>query len=134
LKHRVPRRISRQKSFTAWIKAINARKAEFSAQDYLASIASGLAEAAGFGTTTLANLEAFPELLTRDAAATAEDVVVAEMIDVREPQSAVVASEQCDQFRTNEMAGGIGWPPRAFHRSATPTPKLLGSRRVPICC
>src|SRR5437588_12237825 len=56
-------KIPRQKSFTNWIRAINAEKAGLTAQDYVASINAGSAEAYRFGTTTIANLTAFPELI-----------------------------------------------------------------------
>src|SRR6266542_2761352 len=56
-------KIPPKKSFVDWIGAINAEKAKLSEQDYLASIAEGFAEAKRFGTTTIANLTAFPELI-----------------------------------------------------------------------
>ena len=55
-------KIPRQKSFTDWIRAINAAKAKLLPDDYVASINAGFAEAKQFGTTTMANLTAFPEL------------------------------------------------------------------------
>ena len=80
-------KIASQKSFTDWIRAINAEKAKLSEPDYLAAIAEGFAEAKKFGTTTIANLEAFPELIakTRPSIRT---WWFAEMIDVREPDHA----------------------------------------------
>jgi cytosine/adenosine deaminase-related metal-dependent hydrolase len=80
-------KIPRQKSFTNWIRAINAEKAGLTVQDYVASINAGLAEARRFGTTTIANLTAFPELI-----ASIDEAVqtwwFAELIDVREPKRA----------------------------------------------
>ena len=55
-------KIPRQKSFTDWIRAINAEKAKLSPKDYVDSINRGFAESKKFGTTTIANLMAFPEL------------------------------------------------------------------------
>src|SRR6266487_3615523 len=55
--------IPRQKAFTDWISAINTEKSKLSPQDYIASISEGFAEAKQFGTTTIANLTAFPELI-----------------------------------------------------------------------
>lgn len=80
-------KIAPQKSFTDWIRAINAEKAKLSEEDYLASINEGFAEAKKFGTTTIANLETFPELIakTRPPIRT---WWFAEMIDVREPDRA----------------------------------------------
>src|SRR5215469_17874297 len=56
-------KIPPQKCFTDWIRAINAEKAKLSPNDYLGSINEGFAEAKRFGTTTIANLTAFPELV-----------------------------------------------------------------------
>src|SRR5947208_4727104 len=58
-------KISRQKSFTDWIRAINAEKAKLSPNDYVASINEGFEEAKRFGTTAIANLTAFPELVSQ---------------------------------------------------------------------
>lgn len=58
-------KIPTSQSFTDWIRAINAEKAKLSAEDYVASINQGFAEAKQFGTTTMANLTAFPELIAQ---------------------------------------------------------------------
>jgi aminodeoxyfutalosine deaminase len=80
-------KIPRQKSFTEWIRAINAAKANLSPEDYIASISKGFAEAKRFGTTTIANLTAFPELIGK-----VEDPIrtrwFAELIDARSPERA----------------------------------------------
>src|SRR5664279_4711702 len=114
--------IPRQKSFTAWIRAINAHKAEFTAEDYRASIANGFAEAASFGTTTIANLEAFPELLATMPRPPLRTWWFAEMIDVREPRSAFTACEEIRAIseRQNDWLGGVSLAPHApFTASAT---------------
>src|SRR5204863_2009013 len=56
-------KIPRQKSFTDWIRAINSEKSKLTPEDYVASINEGFAEAKRFGTTTIVNLTAFPELI-----------------------------------------------------------------------
>ena len=84
-------KISPQKSFTDWIRAINAEKSRLSPQDYVTSINEGFAEAKRFGTTTIANLTAFPELIRRMPAAPIRTWWFAELIDVRSPD------------RTNEL-------------------------------
>jgi aminodeoxyfutalosine deaminase len=70
------------RSFADWIRAINVEKARLSAEEYVASINQGFAEAKQFGTTTIANLTAFPELIAR-----IRDPIqtwwFAELIDVR---------------------------------------------------
>src|SRR5436190_2892253 len=80
-------RIPPQASFTDWIRAINAEKAKLTTGDYVASINQGFAEAQRFGTTTLLNLTAFPEL----AAKIKEPIRTwwfGELIDVRNPDQA----------------------------------------------
>jgi aminodeoxyfutalosine deaminase len=74
-------------SFADWIRAINAEKSKLSPKDYLASINKGFAEAKRFGTTAIANLTAFPELVPQ----TGEPIPTwwfAELIDVRSPERA----------------------------------------------
>jgi aminodeoxyfutalosine deaminase len=78
-------KIPRQKSFTDWIRAINAEKSKLSPQDYVASINDGFAEAKRFGTTTIANLTAFPELIRQLPAPPIRTWWFAELIDVRSP-------------------------------------------------
>ena len=77
-------KIPRQKSFTDWIRAINAAKAKLSPADYVRSINEGFAEAKCFGTTTIANLTAFPELVSQ-IKAPIRTWWFAELIDVRDP-------------------------------------------------
>ena len=83
--------IPRQKSFTDWIRAINTEKSKLSPQDYIASINEGFAEAKQFGTTTIANLTAFPELIRQLPEPPIRTWWFAELIDVRSPS------------RTNEL-------------------------------
>jgi len=80
-------KIRRQKSFTDWIRAINAEKSDLSREDFLASINAGFEEAKRFGTTAIANLTAFPELIAyvRPPIRTCWFV---ELIDIRAPQRA----------------------------------------------
>jgi len=77
-------KIPRQKSFADWIRAINSEKAKLSPADYVRSINEGFVEAKRFGTTTLANLTAFPELISR-IKAPIRTWWFAELIDVRDP-------------------------------------------------
>jgi len=84
-------RIPRQKSFSDWIRAINAEKSKLSPQNYIASIKDGFGEAKKFGTTTIANLTAFPELIRQLPGPPIRTWWFAELIDVRSP------------IRTNEL-------------------------------
>src|SRR6266513_3915238 len=81
------RKIPPQKSFADWIRAINAAKAKLSPKDYLASINEGFAEAKRFGTTTIANLTAFPELVSQ-ITSPIRTWWFAELIYVRAPERA----------------------------------------------
>jgi len=80
-------KIPPQKTFAAWIRAINAEKARLSPTDYLSSISEGFAEASRFGTTTVANLTAFPDLIPQ-IHAPIRTCWFAELIDVRAPKHA----------------------------------------------
>jgi len=80
-------KIPPRKSFADWIRAINAEKAKLLPQDYVASINQGFAEAKRFGTTTIANLTAFPELISQ-IQAPIRTWWFAELIDVRSPKRA----------------------------------------------
>src|SRR5205807_545066 len=77
-------KIPPQKTFADWIRAINAEKATLSSGDYLSSINEGFGEAKRFGTTTVANLTAFPDLVP-EIHAPIRTWWFAELIDVRAP-------------------------------------------------
>ena len=78
-------KIPPQKSFADWIRAINAEKAKLSTKDYVSSIGEGFAEAKRFGTTGIANLTAFPDLVPQ-IDAPIRTWWFAELIDVRAPE------------------------------------------------
>ena len=80
-------KIPPQKSFTDWIRAINAEKSELSPKDYVASINDGFEEAKRFGTTAIANLTAFPELISQ-VQPPIRTCWFAELIDIRAPERA----------------------------------------------
>jgi len=76
-----------RQSFTDWIRAINAEKAKLTPRDYVASINEGFAEARRFGTTTIVNLTAFPELIA-EIKEPIRTWWFGELIDVRNPDQA----------------------------------------------
>jgi cytosine/adenosine deaminase-related metal-dependent hydrolase len=127
-----------QKSFTDWIRAINASKAALSEEDYVASIDAGLAESRKFGTTTLLNLEAFPELLPRLPRPPLRVWWCAEMIDVRKPASVSEVSENLAYWFEShpEWLGGFGLAPHApFTASAqlfSAASEISRKHQVPI--
>ena len=91
------RKILSQKSFADWVRAINAEKAKLSPKAYLASINDGFAEAKRFGTTSIANLTAFPELISQ-ISAPIRTWWFAELIDVRAPDRASEIVDLAIQF------------------------------------
>ena len=114
-------KIGPQQSFADWIVAINAAKAALSETDYVDSITAGLAEARQYGTTTLLNLEAFPELLPRLARPPLRVWWCAEMIDVRKPVAAREVFERLrDGFHSRpDWLGGIGLAPHAPYTASS---------------
>jgi cytosine/adenosine deaminase-related metal-dependent hydrolase len=108
-------KLDRELSFADWIVAINAAKAALTEDDYVDSITAGLAEAQKFGTTSLVNLEAFPELLPRLPRPAFRVWWCAEMIDVRKPVNArEVFAALRDSFRSrHDWLGGVGLAPHA---------------------
>jgi len=114
-------KIGPQHSFADWIGAINAAKAALSEGDYVASITAGLAEARRYGTTSLLNLEAFPELLPRLPRPPLRVWWCAEMIDLRKPVNAREVFEALhDSFRSREdWLGGVGLAPHAPYTASS---------------
>ena len=108
-------KIDRGLSFAEWIVAINTAKAALTEDDYVESITAGVAEAQKFGTTSLLNLEAFPELLPRLPRPPLRVWWCAEMIDVRKPANPREVFETLrDSFRGHhDWLGGVGLAPHA---------------------
>jgi cytosine/adenosine deaminase-related metal-dependent hydrolase len=80
-------KIPPQKSFSDWIRAINAEKVKLSANNYIASINEGFSEAKTFGTTTITNLTGFPKLISQIHPPIRTSWFV-ELIDIRAPERA----------------------------------------------
>jgi aminodeoxyfutalosine deaminase len=104
-------KISASRSFRDWIHAINAEKAKLSPNDYLASINQGFAEATKFGTTSVANLTALPELVPQ-VHAPIRTWWFAELIDIRAPERTRElvdrAIESLDKARSPGASWGLG--------------------------
>ena len=101
-------KIPPQKSFTDWIRAINAEKAKLSPDDYVASINDGFAEARRFGTTTIANLTAFPELIPQ-IRAPIRTWWFAELIDIRAPEHAKELVDRASESLGRVRPAGAPW-------------------------
>lgn len=98
-------KIPPRKSFADWIRAINTEKAKLSSGDYVRSINEGFAEAKRFGTTTIANLTAFPELIGQ-MNPPIRTWWFAELIDVRDPSRAKeIVDLAVDKLKSREHWG-----------------------------
>jgi len=98
-------KIAPHDSFADWIREINVQKSKLTEQDYIASIRAGFSEARRFGTTTIANLTAFPKLV----GAITEPIRTwwfGELIDVRNPAEADgIVHEAVESLKTARRWG-----------------------------
>ncbi len=116
-------KIAPPRSFADWILQINGLRRDLSDEDYLESIARGFEEAKRWGTTTLANIESMPALLSRMAPPPLRTWWFAELIDVRPRLSAEeMIADSLTSFRNKQdWRGGFGLSP---HAPYTASPKL----------
>lgn len=110
-------RIPPQKSFTGWVRAINAAKAQLTRDDYINSINAGFVESRRFGTTTVINLTAFPEL-AEFVRPTLRTYWMAELIDVRTPERAIDIVNDAMKSLQNLPLRGLA--PHAPYTASTP--------------
>ena len=107
--------LSARQGFTEWIKSINGLRRSFSSDDYIDSIAEGFAMLAQNGCTTVANIEAFPELLPRLPVPPLRTWWFLELIDVRsrinEDETLMGALSFFESHP--EWLGGFGLSPHA---------------------
>jgi cytosine/adenosine deaminase-related metal-dependent hydrolase len=75
--------IAAPKQFTAWVQRINALKRSLDSDDYLTAIQGGFGRLKKWGTTSVCNIEAFPELMTRLGPSPLRTWWFYEMIDIR---------------------------------------------------
>ena len=119
-------KIAPQKSFTDWIRAINAEKSELSPKDYVASINDGFEEAKRFGTTAIANLTAFPELISQ-LQPPIRTWWFAELIDIRAPESANELVDSAIESLGRARPPGAPW-------GLAPHALFTGSENLYRCC
>ena len=98
--------ISPQNSFSDWVRQINMLKAKCGAADYLTAIGEGFLELQQWGTTTVLNIEAFPQLLPMMLPPPIRTWWFYEMIDLRQ---FVDVQQICDDAKTL-FADNHGWP------------------------
>ncbi len=107
--------IDPQRSFADWIRRINAIKATASDDDYVRSIEAGFQELITWGTTTVFNIEAFPELLPRLGPPPIRTWWFWEILDIRnrlETESLTAGIFRVFD-RDSEWLGGMGLSPHS---------------------
>jgi cytosine/adenosine deaminase-related metal-dependent hydrolase len=118
-------------SFSQWIRRINELKRTLSDDDYLASIQSGFDELLDHGTTSVFNMESFPELMVRMPPPPIRTWWFYEMMDVRNrihTEDVVAGALAFFEGRTDWL-GGFGLSP---HAPYTTSPGLY--RLARYCC
>jgi cytosine/adenosine deaminase-related metal-dependent hydrolase len=70
-------------SFSQWIQRINGVKRSFSSEDYVRSVLLGFEEARKWGTTSIVNIESFPEILPKLSPPSLRTWWFFELIDLR---------------------------------------------------
>jgi cytosine/adenosine deaminase-related metal-dependent hydrolase len=112
------------RNFTEWIGRINAIKRSLDPDDYLAAIQRGFSEQRRWGTTTVLNIESFPELMWKMPAPPLRTWWFYEMIDVRQPvptEELVAGALLFFQEKRPGWLGGMGLSP---HAPFTASPEL----------
>ena len=107
--------IAPKQSFTEWIKNINALRRSFSTDDYIDSIAEGFELLQQAGVSTVANIEAFPELLPHLPVPPLRTWWFLELIDVRvrNDQDATLRGAMSFFEQHHDWLGGFGLSPHA---------------------
>jgi cytosine/adenosine deaminase-related metal-dependent hydrolase len=107
--------IAPKQSFTEWIKNINALRRSFTTEDYIESIAEGFQLLQQSGTTTVANIEAFPELLPHLPVPPVRTWWFLELIDVRvrHDQDETLLGAMSFFEHHKDWLGGFGLSPHA---------------------
>lgn len=113
-----------QANFADWIGRINAVKRTLHADDYLAAITRGLTESRRWGTTSLFNVESFPELMWKMAPPLLRTWWFYEMIDVRQPTPTEELVAGVLLFFQEDRPGWLGGYGLSPHAPYTASPEL----------
>jgi cytosine/adenosine deaminase-related metal-dependent hydrolase len=101
--------------FTAWVQRLNAIKRSLRDEDYLGAIQEGFKELRKWGTTTVLNIESFPELMNRIPPPPIRTWWFYEMIDIRQRITTEDLLEGAGIFfrKHSDWLGGFGLSPHA---------------------
>ena len=121
------RAIQPPRSFTEWVRRINALKRSLGLDDYRDAITRGFSELRRWGTTTVANIESFPELLPEMQAPPIRTWWFLEMIDLRNVTTSedVVAGVLAFFEKESGWLGGFGLSPHAPYTASGPLYELV---------
>lgn len=123
------RSIDPPKSFTLWVQRINALKRTLDSEDYLAAIQRGFAELRKWGTTSVCNLEAFPELMVKLPPSPIRTWWFYEMLDIRHrltTDDVVAGALSFFQHRANSL-DTFGLSPHAPYTASNDLYQLANS-------
>jgi len=111
------RAISPPRNFTQWIARINAIKRSLHEEDYVKAISDGFAELMKWGTTTVLNIESFPEIMPLLPRPPIRTWWFYELLDIRKKPEAISRF-----FENKDWPGGFGLSP---HSPYTVTAELF---------
>ena len=123
--------ILQQESFSHWVRRINDLKRTLTDDDYLESIFNGFVELRHWGTTTVFNIESFPELMVHVPPPPIRAWWFYELIDVRNRLHTedVVAGALTFFEKHPNWLGGFGLSPHAPYTTSGALYKLAR-----FCC
>ncbi|MDP9292448.1 MAG: amidohydrolase family protein, partial [Verrucomicrobiota bacterium] len=121
------RGIRPQKTFAGWIARINGLKRSLDEDDYLAAIAAGFRELVRYGTTTVLNIESFPELMLRMPPPPIRAWWFYELIDLRKRLTTDALVEGAFSFFEERPGwlGGSGLSPHAPYTASDELYRLV---------
>jgi len=120
------RAIAPPSGFTAWVQRLNAIKRSLRDEDYLQAIELGFAELVKWGTTTVLNIESFPELMSHIPTPPIRTWWFYEMIDIRKRTTTDDFLDGAGMFfrKHTDWLGGFGLSPHAPYTASTPLYQL----------
>jgi cytosine/adenosine deaminase-related metal-dependent hydrolase len=126
--------ITQQRTFADWIVSINAMKRSLDDEDYLDAIAKGFDQLKQWGTTSVLNIESFPELMLAMPPPPIRTWWFYEMIDLRSriASEKVVAGALTFFEHNPRWPGGLGLSPHAPYTASMDLYRLANSTGLPI--
>lgn len=117
--------------FSQWVRRLNELKRTQTDDDYLSAITSGFSELKKWGTTTVFNIESFPELMVRMPAPPIRTWWFYELLDIRNRihTEDVVAGALAFFENHQKWLGGFGLSPHAPYTTSLHLYELIR-----FCC